>query len=285
MDGFCDLHTHSRFSDGSASPAELVALGVRTGLRTLALTDHNTVSGIPDFLAAAEGTALRAVPGVEISAGWQGREVHIVGLFLPVRRLETVEAFLDRYRRRKAQSNRDLAAALEGAGYRLGPEVLSGTGGTVNRAHIALALRDGGYVPTVAEAFRTLLSPEGPYYRPPEREDAGAVTEFLAELGAVPVLAHPLLSLPRPLAAECAGELKGHGLLALETRYSTYTPEDAAFAAGLAREAGLLESGGSDYHGSAKPEIALGTGTGSLRVPAEWADRLEQAIQRKEGKP
>lgn len=149
----CDLHTHSTFSDGTRTPAQLVAQAQAIGLRAVALTDHNTVAGLPEFLNAAQGTTLKAIPGVEISTGYHGKELHIVGLFVRPDQFETLTDFLSVITQRKNASNRALIAALCQAGYELDyDEILGSHPGNVNRAVIASELLRKGYVGSVKEA-------------------------------------------------------------------------------------------------------------------------------------
>lgn len=279
MKAYCDLHTHSCFSDGTDTPAEIIAQAKALRLSAVALTDHNTVEGLPDFLAAAADTEVAAIPGVEVSAQYRDWEVHILGLFLKRETWEEVSAFLDTIRQRKEESNRLLARALTRGGYEVDYEQLKRQhpDGSINRANIARVLVEKGYVGSVAEAFRTLLSPRGAFYVPPQRMDAFEVIRFLKSAGAVPVLAHPYLSLPREQLLPFLREGKEHGLAAMETYYSEYSPETAAEAAALAQKLGLKESGGSDYHGTTKPNICLGTGRGDLRIPAVLAEALKEA--------
>ena len=282
MKSCCDLHTHSCFSDGTCTPEEIIRLAVAAGLSAVALTDHNTVTGLPDFLAAAETADILAVPGVEISTGWQGKELHIVGLFLKPRDLDAVSAFLEIINIRKEENNRKLIHTLHNAGFSLDYDTIrrNHPEGSINRAVIASALLEKGYVSSVKEAFRTLLSEKHGYYIPPERIDVFDAITFLRSVHAVPVLAHPFLSLSEGELRQFLPEAKNHGLLAMETRYSTYTPEIQILALTIAREYGLLSSGGSDFHGDNKPDIALGTGKGTLHIPAEIAETLQEAVRK-----
>ena len=279
METFCDLHTHSTYSDGTCTPAEIIAQADALGLSAVALTDHNTVAGIPDFLAAARDSCVEAIPGVEISTGYHGTEVHIVGLFLPPNRLEEVTHVVDRINRRKERSYRVLTERLQRAGYPIDYDAIreSHPQGTVNRAVIAAALLEKGCVSSIEDAFRRLLArqSQGGYYLPPERTHANNAIHFLASLGAVPILAHPFLSFTEETLRHFLPLAIQHGLIAMETMYSSYTPETEETARRIAREFGLKESGGSDFHGEVKPHIALGTGKGSLSVPASFVDELK----------
>ena len=272
----CDLHTHSTFSDGTFTPAQIVAEGLRRKTRAVALTDHNTLAGLPEFLEAAQGTALEAIPGVEISTGYLGKEVHIVGLFLQEQKYGEVEDFLAVINRRKEESNRALVAALNGAGYDICyQEIRERHQGNVNRAVIAAELLKKGYIREIQEAFQGVLSAKNGLYIPPKRICAYNAIRFLRSIHAVPVLAHPLISLTEEELKNFLPEAKTQGLAAMETRYATYTPEMSNAACFLAQEFGLLESGGSDFHGAKKPDVQLGSGAGNLLVTNAFAAGLE----------
>lgn len=276
MAALCDLHTHSHYSDGTCSPADLLQEAEHAGLRAVALTDHNTVAGLPEFLAAARGSSVTAIPGVEISAGYRDKELHIVGLFLPMNRLHEITPVLQEILRRKEESNRRLIRALALAGCPVDYDalLLSHPTGNINRSGIATALLEKGYVSSREEAFRGILHPEKGVYRPPERVCVFEIIELLASIGAVSVLAHPFLKLGEQELRDFLPEAKRHGLAAMETLYSSFSPEQTALARKIAREYSLKESGGSDFHGSAKPDIRLGTGKGNLAVPADFIRSL-----------
>ena len=275
MKKYCDLHTHSCFSDGTDAPSELVEKATALGLSAIALTDHNTVAGLPEFLEAAEGKDILAIPGVEISTGYDGKEVHIVGLFLDPDRFGEVTAFLRVIGQRKEERNKQLIDALARAGHALRyDEIVARHRGNINRAVIAAELLEKGYVSDINEAFEGLLSPKNGYYRPPERTPSHEAITFLHSIGAVPVLAHPFLNMREAELTGFIQTAKPRGLTAMETRYSTYSPETASLASRIARDYGLLESGGSDHHGKNKPDIELGIGRGDLTVPFAFASRL-----------
>lgn len=277
----CDLHTHSFFSDGTCSPGEIVDLAVKAGLSAVALTDHNTVAGLPAFLAAAAGKEILAIPGVEISTGYKGKELHIVGLFLERAHWDTVTDFLKIINIRKEENNENLIRTLCQAGYQLDYAKIrrAHPDGSVNRAVIAAALLEKGYVFSVKEAFQTLLSEKNGFYRPPERISVWEALDFLSSIHAVSVLAHPFLSLSEAELREFLPEAKKQGLIAMETVYSAYSEETQFLAERIAAEFALLPSGGSDFHGNNKPDISLGTGKGSLFVPADLVKQLQEVIR------
>ena len=275
MHRLCDLHTHSTFSDGTHTPAQIAAKARQAGLGAVALTDHNTVAGLPEFLEAAREAAVEAIPGVEISTGFEGKELHIAGLFIDPGEWEKLTDFLRVINRRKEESNRSLIDSLRRAGYRLDyEEIREHHQGHVNRAVIASEMQKKGYVRDISEAFQGLLSEAHGCYVPPERIPAGEAIRFLRSLRAVPVLAHPFVSMTEVEIRAFIPEAKLCGLAAMETRYSAYSPETTEKAVRIAGEYGLLESGGSDFHGENKPGIQLGTGTGNLEVPFDFVQKL-----------
>lgn len=281
MSKFCDLHTHSIFSDGTLTPEELVELAVELGLGAVALTDHNTVLGLPRFLAAAEGKPLEAVPGVEFSTDYRDGELHILALYIRPEHYGAAMAIADQMQENKRLSNISLVAALNKAGYHISYEKIKAAmpAGEPNRALIAAELTRCGYVSSNQEAFERLLSPKHGYYVPPKRIDAFELISFIRSIGAVAVWAHPFLHLKQE------GDVRQFlekaiplGLQGMETRYPLYTPEQTALAASLAKEYGLLQSGGSDFHGANKPDIRLGSGRGELEVPMEFLREIRSKI-------
>ena len=166
----CDLHSHSRFSDGTLSPAELVKLAEERGISALALTDHNTCKGLPEFMEAGRQSSVITVPGCEFSTEWNKNEIHIVGLFFRRKYWSEIDNFLEQTHIAKRLSNQRLIDNLNKAGYRISEEEISAlTSGTYNRAHVARALMAKGYVNSVTEAFDTLLRPGKGFYYPPAR--------------------------------------------------------------------------------------------------------------------
>ena len=276
-DRLCDLHTHSVFSDGTWRPEELLCEAERIGLCAVALTDHNTLAGIPDFLRAARGRSVEAVAGVEISTDYGDTELHIVGLFLPEESFEQVDGLLTKLRDRKDAANREMIARLVRDGYELDfEEIKAASEGLFNRAHIASWLMKRGYVGSIAEAFKTLLAKGGRYYVATKRLPVFEVISFLRDIGAVPVLAHPFLNLTEDELREFLPVAKDHGLLAMETVYSTYDEGTVELSKSIAAEFGLAESGGSDFHGDRKPDIFLGRGHGELAVPYDFYKNLKE---------
>ena len=276
MEKLCDLHTHSTASDGTLTPTQLLQLAEETGLSAVVLCDHNTVAGLPEFTEAAKGASLEAVPAIEFTTEFEETELHILALYVEPRHYAAINQILDDFKRRKAESNVLLVAALAKAGYEIDYDAILQEHSYVNRAHIAQALMDGGYVASVKEAFKTLLKPEQGYYVPPKRPDALETIQFIKSIGAVAVLAHPLLNLDEAGLRKFLPLAKAAGLDGMETLYAKYTPEETALAKSLAAEFSILESGGSDFHGETKPDIALGSGRGDLKIPLALLEQLKK---------
>ena len=279
----CDLHAHSNCSDGTLTPAVLASAAKDAGLSAIALTDHNTVAGLPDFIKACRNLSIEGVPGVEISTEYEGVELHILGLYIPEDAFGRVEEYVAQYNIRKEESNRALVARLCHAGYLLDYEEIAGStpDGHINRAHVAKALLDNGYVGSVKEAFSSLLKEGKGFYVPPERIDALDAVVFIRSIGAIPVWAHPFLQLDETGANHFLAEAVPLGLVGMETRYSLYSVEDEVAADRLIKKFGILPSGGSDFHGEVKPDIELGKGKSNLRIPLKFAHDLRKHLEEK----
>lgn len=268
----CDLHTHSHFSDGSRSPAEIVQEAVAKGLSAVALTDHNVIGGVELLWKAAEGTGVTAVGGCEFSVDYEGKELHLLGLYLQPQHLPLVADHLQKFNTAKLESNRLLLAALRADGYAITQEELDARfpKARINRAHIAELLTEKGYTASIREAFKTLLREGGKYYVPPIQPEVYDTIRWLRSIGVVPVLAHPMLQLTPERLRGFLPAAVAAGLVGMEVRHAQYDPEDITAATAIAAEFDLLPSGGSDFHGDTKPGISLGVGRGDLSVPAEW---------------
>lgn len=268
----CDLHTHSTFSDGSCSPQRLLLSAKESGLSAIALTDHNTVDGLETFLVESKKLNVEGIAGIEISSEYNGVELHVIGLFIERQHFQSVKAFLEISKRRKEESNKALALRLQENGYAVTyEEAQAQTLGIVNRVHFANVLIKKGYLTSVEEGFKTILSAKNGFYVPPKRLTTLEVIEFLQSINAVSVLAHPLLNLSRVELVAFLKEAKNVGLTAIETMYSKYSIEDQAFSMKIAEEFGLLQSGGSDFHGDNKPNVKLG----ALQVPYHFLEALK----------
>ena len=278
MKKYCDLHTHSTFSDGTFTPTELVEEAERIGLGAIALTDHNSVRGVPELLKAAEGKTVKAIGGVELSTDYGATELHIIGLFIEPRYFPRVEETVEDMKQRKIASNIRLAENLRKGGYDVRFEEIEAAtpDGHVNRVHFAAALVKKGYVRSVEEAFSTLLAKGGGFYEEPKRLPVYQTIAFLKSINAVAVLAHPFLNLTGDALLEFLPKAKEYGLDGMETEYVTYDRGTVLKSKKIAEKFSLKESGGSDFHGSNKENIALGVGRGNLAVPLSFAEELKK---------
>ncbi len=276
---FCDLHIHSVYSDGTYTPAEIIAEAKKLGL-TVALTDHNTAAGLSEFMAAAEAANVTAVAGTELSTDLRGTELHLLGFFIPPEHYGTVDKLTARYAALKEKSNIDLVKHLNDAGYRIDYADVKkrNATGNVNRAHIASELKDKGYVASVSEAFDTLLYEGGGFYESAEKLDFFEAVRFLRSIHSLPVLAHPLEDLEADELRAVLPEAIDVGLIGIEARHSSYNEEAERICDEIAEEFGLLKSGGSDFHGKAKPDVYLGIGKGGMSVPKEFYREMKKHI-------
>ena len=256
MSTYCDLHTHSNFSDGTFTPAEILQEAERIGLSAVALCDHNTAEGIPAFLEAGETSPVLAIPGVELSTAWQGKELHILGLFLPKDSFPALQAYTEDYLARKEAGIREMIRRLNEDGYLLDYAALQEATpkGRLNRAHVAAALAEKGYVPSIKAAFDTLLREDGEYYVSTDRPDALEGIAFLKSLSALPVLAHPFLDLSREELTQFLPLATKAGLVGMEVYYPKFDGEMRNYLHSLCQKHGIVASGGSDYHGNMKSQ-------------------------------
>ncbi len=262
-----DLHCHTDYSDGEFSPAQAAEMALRAGLRALAITDHDTMEG---FLTLGEVPGLELVPGIERKADCEGVELHILGYdgdWEVLRRFPQVE-------REREERNAAMVALLRSGGADISLEELKARKkGVIGRPHIARLLVEKGYFSSVRQAFDEWLSEGKPYYVPIARDTPQEVASQLRASGAKVVLAHPLqykLSEAglRELVKLCA-ECGFHGM---EVYYSGYTEAQSAALAALAKEFGLCPTGGSDFHGSKRPERVLG----GVDVPYSLLEKLRE---------
>lgn len=274
----CDLHTHSTFSDGTYTPEQIICAAVEIGLSAVALCDHNTVDGLPRFLKAAKGKDIEAVTGAEFSVDYNGKELHLLALFIPESRFSEISDMMYDINMRKEESNRSLIRSLNRAGYDIDFDTIrnSTPNGKFNRANIGAVLTEKGYTKSIDEAFKTLLSPEAGHYKEPGRPSVWEMLSFVRSVGAIPVLAHPFLNLDEGELFEFLPVAKEKGLVGMECLYSQYDEETTLKALAMVDKFNLNYSGGSDFHGNNKPGIKLGSGKGNLKIPYDWAEQLSK---------
>lgn len=275
-----DLHSHSTYSDGSDTPAELVSRARERGLTAVALTDHDTLEGVEEATAAADG--IEVIPGTELSLQRLEGGMHLVVLWLPPGRgpLQDRLAELQYARGSRNQLIVDELTRL-GMPITLDEILIEAGDGSVGRPHIAAVMVRKGYVPDIKTAFDLWLANGAPAYVKRRLLTPEEGIGLAIESGAVPVLAHPhTLGINRSVEmADILDELKSYGLIGLEAHYSAYHQHERDGYADLARRFGLLASGGSDYHGTYKQGIELGSGHGDLAVPESLLEALRERRQ------
>jgi 3',5'-nucleoside bisphosphate phosphatase len=280
---FIDLHTHSNASDGTMRPRDLVRLARERGLKAMALTDHDTVDGLPEAVAAGEEVGVEVIPGVEISARHPGGTMHVLGYFLDYEDTLFAQRLAVLKQARKDR-NPQIIAKLNALGIPLQMaqvERFSGRG-QMGRPHIARALLEAGYVRSLQEAFDLYLGNEGKAYVEKFRFPPAEAIEMIRGARGVPVLSHPFtlgLNAPKALKA-LLEELAGLGLAGLEVFYPEHGPQQEVLYLSLARELGLLVTGGSDFHGENKPEVALGRFNCQKKLTYDLVQALKDWRQR-----
>lgn len=279
---FIDLHTHTLASDGTDAPAGLVRKAAAAGLKAVAVTDHDTVGGLEEATEEGDRSGIEVIRGCEISARSEFGEMHILGLWLP-EDPGPLARVLEELRTQRTDRNLIIIRKLVELGVDIAyEEVLAVAGGeTVGRPHVARVLMDKGYVASLREAFERYLGYKGLAYEPKKTLSPVKAVTLLSGLGATVSLAHPrLIRCPDAWLEDTVSALKSYGLSAIEAYHSEHSGADERFCVDLAVRHGLALSGGSDYHGAAKPGIDLGTGHGGLRVPAFVLEELKR--QRRE---
>jgi predicted metal-dependent phosphoesterase TrpH len=274
-----DLHLHSSVSDGSDPPERVVELAAAAGLSALALTDHDRQDGLSVAAKKAAEVGVELVPGVEISCEHKGT-MHMLVYFLEPGE-GPLQDELGRLQRARDARNERLISRLVELGLPVSmQELLEESGGTgAGRPHVAAILVRKGYASSVQDAFDKFLAKGKPAYMEKERLEPRQALSLALKSGALPVLAHPLsLGLPPAEARSLVQELADAGLVGLEAIYGHYDQPERAELAVMAARAGLVVTGGSDYHGTYKPDLSVGTGRGDLHVPdgvlAALRDRL-----------
>ena len=276
-----DLHIHTSASDGRFSPAEIVSRSAAAGLAVIAITDHDTVDGIaPALQAARTFPSLRVIPGVEISTDIPAGQAHILGYLVDYTDHE-LQIALEKMRNSRWERARKMVARLEDLGCRIEWERVREIAGaaSVGRPHIAQALMEKDYVESFKDAFTRYISQDGPAYVERDKMTPVQAAELILQAKGLPVLAHPL-TVPDPEAMVI--ELKAAGLTGIEVYYKDYSRDDINRLLRLSDRYGLVNTGGTDYHGL-EPETDIDIG--GVDVPAECVEQLLTLAQQRELKP
>jgi 3',5'-nucleoside bisphosphate phosphatase len=284
-----DLHTHTTFSDGSATPTELVEEAVAIGLSAVAVTDHDTVEGLPEALAAGGRLGLRVVPGVEINLEHERVTMDLLGYFLAGQPSDGLLRTLVDLRGYRDERNARMVERLADLGMPLEPEDLQAVAedGAVGRPHLGEALRRRGYVSSISEAFELYLRRGGPAWVDRRRLSLPAAVRLLRSSGGLPVLAHPgIIRTDEAGLEHIVRDAARLGVAGLECYHPAHDAATVKRLLGIAERFGLAVTGGSDYHGSVRPESPLGVGPGGMRFPDEFLDGLEcMAVEARRAHP
>ncbi len=272
-----DLHCHTLHSDGTDTPESLALLGESARLSALCLTDHDTLGGIPRFLAMQSQVKVRLLVGTELSCRFLGQSLHVLGLLVDPGDA-VFEARLEELRGRREDRNRRMLLRLAELGCPITIEDVQAHADSplLSRVHFAKALATRGFVRRAPEAFERLIGDDCPGFVPREELSPIEAARWIREAGGVPVVAHPGRFIGGGFRWDDAmADLQRQGLEGLEGYYGEYRASEQKYFVALAARLGMVVTGGSDYHGANKPGLRLGRGRGGLQVPDDLLDRLE----------
>ena len=288
LEGTIDLHTHTTHSDGSASPEELIGLAGAKRARAVAITDHDTVSAIVEARAAADRIGIEFVAGIEISAEYSPGTMHILGYCID-EESTALAVKLDELRKARERRNPQIASRLQSLGFDISyDEVVEVAGNkVVGRPHFARVMIEKGYVASIQEAFDRFLKKDADAYVEKARLSPGEAIALIHNAAGVAVLAHPyqLKLSSYEKVDHLVGELAELGLDGIEAVYSRHSAAERASYSEVATRHGLLVTGGSDYHGSYKPDISIVTGLGDLDVPYRLLEAVKARAAARSNRP
>jgi len=271
-----DLHSHTNESDGTFSPAQLIAEAKRVGVTTLGITDHDTFAGYDAAGAHAREAGVDLVCGIELSTKLHGRSVHLLGYFFDPESLSEFRQWILALQAARRDRNVRLVARLQELGFDITLAEAEARGrGMTGRPHFAQLMVEKGYVKDLREAFDEYLdeSAKGYVYREEPAFQEGV--ERIRKACGIASLAHPVRV--KGDVPALMPELRDGGLNAIEAYHSDHTAADTQLYLELARKYALQVTGGSDFHGAVKPGVMLGTGAGNLQIPDDLVERLRGA--------
>lgn len=272
-----DLHTHTNISDGSETPENAVKHAASLSLAAIAITDHDTAAGVKRAQAAGEKYGVEVISGIELSCGWHGKEVHMLGYGIAPND-EGLNGVLLGIVRDRHERNLKMAKLLTDDGIKVDLSELEKRheGSVIGRPHFALCLVEAGVAESVKDAFERYLNPGKKYYVRRHHLEIEEGVRLIHNAGGVAVLAHPLqYKLSDEGMEELLTRVADEGVRGLECRYSGYDEETVQRLIALAEKHGLCPTGGSDWHGAHKPHIEMGSGeNGELAVPYEYLENL-----------
>ena len=267
---FADLHLHTVFSDGTYTPQQLISESARVSLSAVAITDHDTVDGIPPAIEMAEKKNVEILAGIELTAEYEGIEIHILGYLIDYKARGLLEK-LETLKKNRIERIYKMVDRLKGMGLTLSPQTIFDLSkeGTVGRLHVARAMVKERLVSSVPEAFQKYIGDKSPAYILGFRFSPAEAIELIKDAGGIPVLAHPY-SLNND---EIILKFIDSGLMGLEVYYPEHSQAMINFYLDLAKKHNLLVTGGSDCHGNAKPGVKMG----SIKIPYDLVERLKES--------
>lgn len=267
---FADLHLHTVFSDGTYTPQQLVSESARAGLSAIAITDHDTVAGIPAAQEAAEKEDIELLPGIELTVEYKGSEIHLLGYLIDYKSPLLLEK-LKTLKENRIERIYKITDKLNNMGVALKPETVFAVAGegTPGRLHIGRAMVKEKLVNSVYDAFKIYIGDKCPAYVLGFRLSPQEAIKIIKDTGGIPVLAHPYII----NNDELISEFSAFGLRGLEVYYPEHTQGMVNHYLEIAKKCNLLVTGGSDYHGEPKPNVKIG----SVKVNYELVEKLKQA--------
>lgn len=265
-----DLHMHSTASDGSRAPEDVAAAAHAAGISAIALTDHDTVAGVPAARAAGERLGIRVITGVELSAEDNGREVHVLGLHLE--RLDAIETAMEGFRQTRIDRAREMVAKLNALGVPVSFDAVlaEAGGGAVGRPHVARAVVAGGWVGDQRDVFDRYIGHGKPANVPKAKLEFTDAIALIHSAGGLAIVAHPGVDFNRTRVERAVG----YGLDGLEVLHPSNSPDEQRRLRALIEHFGLVPSGGSDWHGAEQGPRTIGM----MKVPVAVLEKQEARL-------
>ena len=280
MEQLCDLHTHTTASDGSYTPEELVRYAKQKGVAALAVTDHDTLSGLQRAVQEGERIGQQVIPGIAITTKLEGCEVHVVGLFIRWQDTDFA-ARVEKLSKSRDERNQKVLQILIDNGFEITDEDMEPfRGSVVTKAHIGQILVNHGYASTVSEAISKYLLKGGIAYVEREMPTPQETLDVIHQGGGLAFIAHTnqIDRKDRDRSCELCQRMLDLGVDGLETRYCEFDDDWRGRTEAIARRNGCLRSGGSDFHGTFKAGLDMLTGYGDLKVPYEYVERIKERL-------
>ena len=273
---FADLHLHTSFSDGTYSPEELAAHGKRHQLAAMALTDHDTVEGCARMAEACASHNIEFIPGAELTAEWNGVELHLIGYFLDTTNAKLLSELAE-FQRARQERIHEMVARLNDLNIPLQAEAVFKLANcrSPGRPHVGRALVQGGFCSNMDEAFDRFLKKHRPAYVPKFKMSAEHAVGLIHSAGGLAVMAHPALN----RTDEVIPKLVAAGLDGIECFHTKHSAADSRHYVNIAQRYKLLITGGSDCHGMSKGRPLIG----SVKLPYEHVTKMKQAVARRTG--